>query len=92
MTVDAPEKPRLAVGVRLHWDRVRERHTLLFPEGALALNPTAADVLGLCDGTRTIDEIAQELSARYDGADVRADVGNLVATIAGRGLLIDADA
>jgi pyrroloquinoline quinone biosynthesis protein D len=85
-------KPRLAAGTRLRWDAVRERHVLLFPEGALALNATAADVLELCDGTRTIDELAQELSTRYDGADVREDVASLVGAIAGRGLLVDADA
>ena len=30
--------PALAQGVRLHWDGLRERHVLLFPEGALTLN------------------------------------------------------
>jgi pyrroloquinoline quinone biosynthesis protein D len=85
-------KPRLASGVRLRWDGVRERHVLLFPEGAVNLNGTAADVLELCDGKRTIDEIASELSSRYDGADVRADVEALVSSIAERGLIVDADA
>jgi pyrroloquinoline quinone biosynthesis protein D len=92
MTDPILRKPRLATGVRLHWDRVRDRQVLLYPEGALALNPTAADVLALCDGERTIDEIAAELSARYDGAAVGDDVETLVAAIADRGLVIDADA
>jgi pyrroloquinoline quinone biosynthesis protein D len=85
-------KPRLAIGVRLQWDGVRERHVLLYPEGALTLNPTAADVLGLCDGERTVDDISEELSARYQGAAVRDDVARLLAAIADRGLVIDADA
>jgi len=58
-------RPQLAPGVRLRWDDVRERHVLLYPEGALALNATAANVLELCDGERTIDDIAHELSSRY---------------------------
>jgi pyrroloquinoline quinone biosynthesis protein D len=45
MTGVAPQRPQLATGVRLHWDGVRSRHVLLYPEGALALNSTAADVL-----------------------------------------------
>jgi pyrroloquinoline quinone biosynthesis protein D len=90
MTQVAPQRPRLATGVRLRWDGVRERHVLLYPEGALTLNSTAADVLELCDGDRTVDDISQTLSARYDGADVRADVESLLAAIAGRGLVIDA--
>jgi pyrroloquinoline quinone biosynthesis protein D len=84
------DRPQLAVGVRLHWDKVRERHVLLYPEGALVLNQTAVDVLELCDGKRSLDEIASTLSSRYSGADVRADVQELLAAIAGRGLVTDA--
>ena len=92
MTSPVLIRPRLATGVRLHWDGVRERHVLLYPEGALALNPTAVEVLELCDGNRTFDDIAGLLSGRYDGADVRSDVEELVAAIAGKGLVVDADA
>lgn len=82
--------PRLADGVRLHWDKVRDRHVLLYPEGALVLNQTAVDVLELCDGERSVDAIADALSARYSGADVRDDVAELLAAIAERGLVTDA--
>lgn len=85
-------RPQLAAGVRLHWDAVRERQVLLFPEGALALNQTAVEVLELCDGERTREQISAALSERYDGADVSADVTELIAAIAERGLLVDADA
>jgi pyrroloquinoline quinone biosynthesis protein D len=85
-------QPRLASGVRLQWDKVREEHVLLFPEGAAKLNPTAADVLALCDGERTVDDISAELSARYSGADVRADVDKLLDSMAARGLVADAGA
>jgi pyrroloquinoline quinone biosynthesis protein D len=82
--------PRLPDGFRLHWDRVRERHVLLFPEGALSLNDTAVQVLELCDGRRTIEEIADELSERFDGVDVHDDVENLLLSLANRGMVIDA--
>ncbi len=90
MTELVLSRPALAAGVRLHRDRVRERDVLLFPEGALTLNQTAVDVLELCDGERSLDEIAALLSARYSGADVRDDVRQLLAAIAERGLVIDA--
>ena len=92
MTESVLTKPRLATGVRLRWDAVREHHVLLYPEGALVLNGTAADVLELCDGERTIEDIAQELSPRYQGADVRDDVERLVTAIAEKGLVVDAGA
>lgn len=79
---------RFARGVRMRWDDVRKRHMLLFPEGALVLNPTAAAVLELCDGKRTVGAIVTELEERYQGASVGNDVRNLLARIAERGLLI----
>jgi pyrroloquinoline quinone biosynthesis protein D len=82
--------PALPNGFRLHWDRVRERHVLLFPEGALGLNPTAVAVLELCDGKRTIEDIADELSARFNGDDIHKDVENLLLALANRGMVIDA--
>ena len=67
-------RPRLVTGARLRYDEVREEHVLLIPEGAVRLNPTAAEVLGLGDGECSLDDIAGELSSRYGGADVRDDV------------------
>jgi pyrroloquinoline quinone biosynthesis protein D len=85
-------RPRLVTGARLRYDDVREEHLLLVPEGAVRLNPTAAEVLELCDGQRTVDDIVGVLSGRYDGADVRDDVCGLVDAMEARGLLVDAAA
>lgn len=85
-------RPKLATGVRLHRDKVREQDVLLFPEGALVLNETAVEVLELCDGERTVDDVAALLSERYEGADVRDDVAELLDGIGERGLVVDADA
>ena len=79
-------------GARLRYDEVREEHLLLIPEGAVKLNETAAQVLELCDGDRSVDDIAQALSERYDGADVADDVRALIDGMAARGLVVDAAA
>jgi pyrroloquinoline quinone biosynthesis protein D len=83
-------RPRLVTGARLRYDEIREEHLLLVPEGAVRLNPTAAEVLELCDGERSVDDIIEVLSTRYDGADVGEDVRELVDGMAERGLLVDA--
>jgi pyrroloquinoline quinone biosynthesis protein D len=83
-------RPRLVTGARLRYDEVREEHLLLIPEGAVRLNPTAAEVLELCDGDRSLDDIVGALSARYEGADVRDDVLELVDAMTQRGLVVDA--
>jgi pyrroloquinoline quinone biosynthesis protein D len=85
-------RPRLATGARLRYDDVRDEHVLLVPEGAVRLNPTAAEVLELCDGERSLDEIVVVLSERYGGADLAADVQGLVDGMAQKGLVVDATA
>jgi pyrroloquinoline quinone biosynthesis protein D len=85
-------RPRLAAGARLQYDDVREEHLLLIPEGAVRLNATAAQVLELCDGRRTLDEIAAALSERYSGEDVADDVRELLGGMVERGLVVDAPA
>ena len=85
-------RPRLVAGARLLYDDVRGEHVLLVPEGLVRLNPTAAEVLDLCDGERSLDEIVSALSARYDGFDLRDDVRGLVDAMTQRGLMIDAGA
>ena len=83
-------RPRLVTGARLRYDDVRQEHVLLVPEGAVRLNPTAAAVLELCDGERSVEEIVSTLSARYEGADVHDDVQGLVDGLTRRGLVVDA--
>jgi pyrroloquinoline quinone biosynthesis protein D len=65
---------------------------LLVPEGVVRLNPTAAAVLELCDGERSVDEIVDALAARYEGPDLRDDVQGLVDGLTQRGLVVDAAA
>ncbi len=85
-------RPRLATGARLQYDDVRDEHQLLIPEGVVRLNATAAEVLGLCDGERSLEEIVGALSERYNGADLGDDVRGLVQAMAARGLVVDAAA
>jgi coenzyme PQQ biosynthesis protein PqqD len=85
-------RPRLVTGARLQYDDVREEHVLLVPEGAVLLNPTAAEVLELCDGERSVDEIVNALAARYEGSGLRDDVEGLIEGLTQRGLVVDAAA
>jgi len=84
-------RPALWRLARLDFDPVRQRRVLLYPEGAILLNDTAAEILELCDGTRTIADIARELGARYD-ADVTQDVADYLSQLADREVVRDASA
>ena len=84
-------RPRLWRFARVDFDPVRQRRVLLYPEGAILLHATAAEILALCDGERTIDAIAATLGERY-GADVRADVLDYLDKLGERALVRDAAA
>ncbi|MDL5156637.1 pyrroloquinoline quinone biosynthesis peptide chaperone PqqD [Actinomycetospora termitidis] len=70
--------PRLARGVKLRFDRSRERHVLLLPETVVELNGTGTAILQLCDGQRTVADIVAALREQY--ADVPE--GQVVAYLA----------
>ncbi len=87
LTSDAvPVLWRLA---RLDFDPVRQQHVLLYPEGTVLLNETGAAILGLCDGHRSVAEIARTLQERY-GNDVSADVAEFLSRLAERELVREA--
>lgn len=91
MPFTTSSRPALWRLARLDFDPVRQRRVLLYPEGAILLNDTAAEILELCDGTRTIADIARELGARYD-ADVTQDVAEYLSQLADREVVRDASA
>ncbi len=78
--------PRVASKARLQWDEVRSRYVLLYPEGLVALNPTAAEIMGLCDGARSVADIVGLLKQRYS-AVVERDVAALLDGLAAKGLV-----
>ena len=87
MPLSSTSRPALWRLARLDYDPVRGRRVLLYPEGAVLLNETAAAILELCDGRRTVREIATTLGARYDGADVLDDVLECLSRLAERELV-----
>ena len=60
-------QPRLAPGCR--WGTHGEQQVVLFPEGMIRVQGTGQNILELCDGQRTVQEIVATLSERYGTAD-----------------------
>ena len=83
-------QPRLAPGVRLHFDKTRDAWVLLAPERVIELEGPAADIVRLCDGTRTLDQIVDALAVQYtaDKAEIAGDVADMLAELAGKRLLL----
>ncbi len=80
----------MAGKARLRFDRASGGYLLLYPERGLALNPTAASILKLCDGERTVDAIVEELQRDYTerpAPELRQDVLEFLEEMARRGLV-----
>lgn len=70
----APDRPNIRTGFRLQWEPVQNAYVLLYPEGMVKLNTSAAEILRRCDGSRTIDEIVAELEAAFQRSELKEDV------------------
>ena len=81
LTADSvPTLWRLA---RVTFDPVRQQSVLVYPEGVMLLNDTGAAILELCDGCRSIGDIATILGERYH-CDVLNDVTDYLSQLAER--------
>ena len=74
MTLTPASVPALWRLARLDFDQVRQQRVLLYPEGVVLLNDTGAAILDLCDGQRSVADIAATLQERYHCGDVTPDV------------------
>jgi len=77
MALTSASQPSLWRFARVEFDPVRNRPVLLYPEGAVLLNETGAEILKLLDGRRTLRQIAEALKARY-GAEDSASVEEIL--------------
>lgn len=87
MTLDTDSVPRLWRLARLDFDRVRQRPVLLYPEGAVFINESGRAILELCDGERSIAEIARVLGERFN-VDVLQDVIEYLSRMIDRDLVV----
>ncbi|WP_027798121.1 pyrroloquinoline quinone biosynthesis peptide chaperone PqqD [Paraburkholderia dilworthii] len=72
------ERPALNKLFRLQWEPAQNAHVLLYPEGMVKLNQSAAEILKRCDGTRDMNALIADLEQAFNttglGAEVRAFV------------------
>ena len=81
-------RPMLVAHARYRWDKLRGEHQLVYPEGMLVLNESAAAIVCLCDG-RPLAELLAALSEQVSQTQVADDVRGLLRRLAEKGLLRD---
>jgi pyrroloquinoline quinone biosynthesis protein D len=62
---------------------------LVQPGGAVPLNESAAVLLELCDGTRSVDEVVEQFVAQAGNADLGQDARDFLETARQRGWLVE---
>ncbi|MFE6872438.1 pyrroloquinoline quinone biosynthesis peptide chaperone PqqD [Kitasatospora sp. NPDC057692] len=70
----APWHPALSPAAVLRHDPRRGAHLLILPERVIVLHGHATAVVALCDGTRTVETIVEELTDRFPRAPIAHDV------------------
>ena len=85
-----PDRPKLAPGVRLHFDKSRDAWVLLSPERVIEAEGPASEILRRCDGTRSVGEIIDELAVVYaaDRAIIAQNVTDMLQEMVGKRLLV----
>ena len=84
-------RPVLAPHTRYRWDKVRNEHQLVFPEGMMVLNEPGTAIVKLCDG-RSLQDVVAALKETFPGAEPEDDVREFLGQLVERGLVHDAAA
>ena len=87
LIVDQQTRPYLPSYLKLRHDAGRGRWVLLAPERILTPDETAVAVLKLCDGERSVEEIAKALAAEYAAPVevIKVDIQELLQGLADKG-------
>ncbi|WP_077033167.1 pyrroloquinoline quinone biosynthesis peptide chaperone PqqD [Pelomonas sp. KK5] len=67
-------RPRIGPGFRLQFEPAQDAHVLLYPEGMVKLNPSAAQILLRCDGERSVEAIVAELESAFNATGLEPEV------------------
>jgi len=67
MSFDRSKKPTWRQGYRFQYEPAQKGHVLLYPEGMIKLNDSAALIGGLIDGERDVAAIINELNTQFPG-------------------------
>jgi pyrroloquinoline quinone biosynthesis protein D len=79
--------PTFATGVRFRFDKVRGAWVVLAPEKLFLPDESAVEILKLVDGVRRLDEIVDDLAARFNAprAVLATDVATMLTDLAEKG-------
>ena len=92
ISVHETSRPKLPRHARLKFDETRQVWVILAPERVLAPDEIAVEVLHLCDGARSVGDMADQLAAKYAAPReaILTDVIGMLQDLADKGFLTEA--
>jgi pyrroloquinoline quinone biosynthesis protein D len=92
ISVSEASRPVMPRHAKLKFDEVRQRWVILAPERVLAPDEFAVEILQLCDGARSVEQMIDQLAAKYaaERAAIGADVIAMLQDLADKGFLTEA--
>jgi pyrroloquinoline quinone biosynthesis protein D len=82
-----PAQPKLRALFRMQWEPAQEAFVLLYPEGMVKLNQSAAEILKRCDGMREVGAIVADLEQAFNTTGLAREVEAFLGEAARRGWL-----
>lgn len=80
--------PLLSHDLRLRYEPLEAVWVLLLPEGTLALNDSAAEIIRRCDGEHTVEAIVSELETLFETEGIAPQVQSLIDEGTRRGWIV----
>jgi pyrroloquinoline quinone biosynthesis protein D len=92
ISVNEASRPVLPRHARLKFDETRQRWVILAPERVLAPDEIAVEVLQLCDGVRSVEQMVDQLAEKYTAERnaIGTDVIAMLQDLADKGFLTEA--
>jgi pyrroloquinoline quinone biosynthesis protein D len=89
VTISAESVPRLPPGVKLRFDKQRDKWVVLAPERLFVPDPIALEVIKRCDGAASVAAIVDDLAKTFDADRVviEKDVSALLQELADKGVM-----
>ena len=92
ISVSETSRPLLPRHAKLKFDETRQRWVILAPERVLAPDDIAVEVLQLCDGVRSVEQMIDQFAEKYtaDRGAIAVDVIAMLQDLADKGFLTEA--
>ncbi|MCX7086735.1 MAG: pyrroloquinoline quinone biosynthesis peptide chaperone PqqD [Methylococcales bacterium] len=74
MTINTDQPLTFSPLHRLQWEEAQQKHVILYPEGMVELNQSSAEILKLCDGSRTLPQLVSDLEEKFATTGLTNDI------------------